>query len=461
MQQVFRYVDQMTERYIRELSEFCAHRSVKGDGNGLMHARMQLKEKLALLGFAANEYAGPQEPAVLYGCRRMSGKKTVLFYNHYDVAPEGPKPAWATPPFQLTEKDGRLWGRGVSDNKGALLARLQAIEAILAVKGELPAGVAYVFDGDEETGSAALKRMAKEEPELLKQMADADLCIWENGRTLPDGSPEAAFGVRSTLTVHLKVRSSNGDEHSRMGAELPNASWRMVWALASLKDINEQVLIEGFYDDVLPDSDADLDVLSKYPYDEEGMLARKDIKEFLLGLRGIKLKKKIFLQPSLNINGMESGEPWKGLRNIIPYSASARISIVLVPQQHPEDILNKLRRHLCAKGFDDVEVSADPTGFPVRTPVDHPWRDVLGSAASAVYEKPLTASITQLGSGPAYLLRTVRPDLPIICACGVAALDSGHHSAKENIVIENYIKGIKYTIAALYEAGKLPQSVPL
>jgi hypothetical protein len=83
---------------------------------------------------------------------------------------------------------------------------------------------------------------------------------------------------------------------------------------------------------------------------------------------------------------------------------------------------------------------------------------VLGRAAAAVYEKPLTASITQLGSGPAYLLRIARPDLPIICACGVAALDSGHHSAKENIVLENYIKGIKYTIATLYETGKLPPS---
>lgn len=455
MQQIFRYVDQMTERYIEELSKFCAHRSVKGDDGGLMHARLQLKEKLASLGFAANEYAGSQEPAVLYGCRRMPEKKTVLFYNHYDVTPEGPKTAWMTSPFQLAEKDGRLWGRGVSDNKGALFARLQAIEAILAVKGELPVGVACIFDGDEETGSTALKRMAKDEPELLKQMTDADLCIWENGRILPDGSPEAAFGVRSTLTVHLKVKSSNGDEHGRMGAELPNAAWRMVWALASLKDMNEQVLIEGFYDDVLPNSDADLDVLSKYPYVEESILARKGISAFLLGLRGIELKKKIFLQPSLNINGLESGEPWNGLRNIIPYAASARASIVLVPQQRAEDILYKLCRHLRMKGFDDVEISADPAGFPVRTPVDSPWRDVLGRAASTVYEKPLIASITQLGSGPAYLLRTVRPDLPIICACGVAALDSGHHSANENIVIENYIKGIKYTIAALYEAGKL------
>ena len=101
-----------------------------------------------------------------------------------------------------------------------------------------------------------------------------------------------------------------------------------------------------------------------------------------------------------------------------------------------------------------MEITADSAGFPVRTPVDNPWRNVLTRAAEAVYEKPLTPSITQLGSGPAYLLRTVRPELPIICACGVAALDSGHHSARENILLQNYINGIKFTVATLFEAGR-------
>ena len=454
MEQVFQYVDQMFEQYVKEVATLCSFRSVKGDSAGLQACRNLLKKKLDALGFCPGEYGGMQEAALLHGYRGVAGKKTLLFYNHYDVVPEGPSSAWTTSPFEIVSENGRLWGRGISDNKGALLARLQAVEAILAVKGELPTGVAFLFDGDEETGSAAISRMAEEEPGALRALTDADLCIWENGRTLPDGSPEAAFGVRSTLTVELKVKTSNGDEHGRMGAELPNAAWRLSWALASLKDMNERVLIDGFYDDVLPATNADLEVLSQYPYDQEGMLARKEIPEFHLGLRDLELKKKIFLQPSLNINGLESGEPWKGFRNIVPHTASARISIILVPQQHAEDILRKLKRHLSKKGFGDVEVIADPNGFPVRTPVDTPWRTVLTRAAAAVYERPLTASITQLGSGPAYLLRTVRPELPIVCACGVAALDSGHHSAKENVLLENYKNGIKFTIAMLYEAGK-------
>lgn len=454
MEQVFQYIDHMSARYIEELAELCSMRSVKGDTDGLYRTYQTVKARLSSLGFSPVEYGAPQESSVLFGRRPVSGKKTLLFYNHYDVVPEGAASAWAKPPFQLTEQDGRLYGRGVSDNKGALLARLQAVEAILSVKGALPVGTAFLLDGDEETGSVTLSRMVSEAPELLREMTDADLCLWENGRTLPDGSPEAAFGVRSTLTVTLQVKSSNGDEHGRMGAELPNAAWRLVWALASLKDIHEQVLIDGFYDDVLPATQADLDVLQNYPYDEAGMLARKEIPDFILGLHGLELKKKIFLQPSLNINGIESGEPWKGFRHIIPSTASARFSVILVPQQNAEDILQKLRRHLDQNGFSDVEITADSAGFPVRTPVDNPWRNVLTRAAEAVYEKPLTPSITQLGSGPAYLLRTVRPELPIICACGVAALDSGHHSARENILLQNYINGIKFTVATLFEAGR-------
>lgn len=454
MEQVFKYVDRMSAQYIEELAWLCSMRSVKGDENGLGNARRMIKEKLDGMGFSPEEYGKADEASIVFGRRTVDKKKLVLFYNHYDIVPEGNENAWIAPPFTLTERGERLYARGVSDNKGALMARLQAIEAILTVKGSIPAGVAFLFDGDEETGSITLSRMVEEEAETVRKITDADLCLWENGRTLPDGSPEAAFGVRSTLTVTLKVKSSNGEEHGRMGAELPNAAWRLVWALATLKDINENILIDGFYDDVAHPTQADIDVLQNYPYDENGMLKRKEISEFLLGLSGLELKKKIFLQPSLNINGIESGEPWKGFRHIIPNEASARFSVILVPYQKADDILLKIRKHLEANGFADIEVNADAEGFPIRTPVDTPWRDVLSRAAANVYEKPLTPSITQLGSGPAYLLRTVRPELPIICSCGVAALDSGHHSARENVTIQNYINGIKFTIATLFEAGK-------
>lgn len=454
MQKIFQYVDEEFPHYVEELSALCACRSVAGDQEGLGQAKQILLDKLEALEFSVKTYSANDVPPVIEARKTKQGKPKLLFYNHYDVVPEGRAEEWQSPPFCPAVRDGRLWGRGVSDNKGALMARLQAIEAILAVNGKLPVEVAYILDGQEETGSAVLAKLVQENAEAVRAMTDADLCFWENGRTLPDKSPEAAFGVRSTLSIELKVQTTNGDEHGRMGAELPNAAWRLSWALASLKDTNEHIKIDGFYDDVLPPQPYDLDVLEDYPLDEKAMLARKGIPAFLLGLQGSELKKKIFLQPSLTICGLSSGEPWKGFRNIVPSVASARLSVILVPNQKAEDILQKLKRHLKEHGFSDIEVVATGEGFPVRTPLNNPWRQVLERAAEHVYEKPLTPSITQLGSGPAYLLRTVRPNLPIICACGVAGLDSGHHSTKESIWLENYKNGIKYTIATLYEAAK-------
>ena len=177
MEQVFQYVDHMYARYIEELAELCSMRSVKGDTDGLYRTHQTVKARLSSLGFSPVEYGTPQESSILFGRRPVSGKKTLLFYNHYDVVPEGAASAWTRPPFQLTEQDGRLYGRGVSDNKGALLARLQAVEAILSVTGTLPVGTAFLLDGDEETGSMTLSRMVREEPELLREMTDADLCL--------------------------------------------------------------------------------------------------------------------------------------------------------------------------------------------------------------------------------------------------------------------------------------------
>ncbi len=453
MQEIFQYVDAAFPRFLEELVPLCPCRSVAGDATGLGQAHNFLLGKLAVLGLSPQTYGEKEHPLVIAGSREGVGAAKVLFYNHYDVVPEGASEHWQTPPFCPAVREGRLWGRGVSDDKGPLMARLQAIEAILAVKGELPVGAAFLLDGQEETGSGQLSFLVEKQPETLRRLTDADVCLWENGRTLPDQSPEVAFGVRSTLSVEFRVRTSNGDEHGRMGAELPNAAWRLIWALASLKDAGENIQIAGFYDDVLPPRLCDLETVAQYPYDEEGMLTQKEIPSFLLGLRGAPLKEKIFLQPSLTVCGLSAGEPWKGYRNIVPCAASARLSIILVPNQRAEDILEKLRQHLAEKGFPDIQVIASGAGFPIRTPLDTPWRPVLEQAAEKVYQKPVAPSITQLGSGPAYLLRMVQPELPILCACGVAGLDSGHHSAKENIWLENYKNGIKFTIATLYQAA--------
>lgn len=450
--QVFQYIDSNFSSFVKETKSFCSHRSVKGDVKGLAGASEFVHAKLLSLGFHVQEKRVEGRPPVFYAFREGRSSITVLAYNHYDVVPEGNLNAWTLDPFSIAEANGRLWGRGISDDKGALMSRLQAVEAILKTDGELPCNTAFLFEGEEETGSDTIAEMASAKDEFLREAAHADLCLWENGRMLPDGSPEAAFGVRTTLMATLSVKTMNCEEHGRMGAELPNAAWRLIWALSTLKNAQDEILIDGFYDDVLSPTEEDLRVIDSYPYDEAETLRRKEIPAFVNDLKGLDLKKRIFLEPSLNVTGFQAGEPWKGARNIIPNAASAVISIILVPNQTVQDTLEKIRKHLDNKGFEDVEVTGNQEGYPVRTEMSSHWSTVLVNAAARVYEKPLKLSITQLGSGPAYLLREVSPDLAIIAACGVASLQSGHHSPRENISLADYKNGIKYMASLLYEA---------
>ncbi len=455
MQPILEYIDHSSEKYIEELSKLCANRSIKGDKGGLRKTKEQIVEKLICLGFEVNEELGPTGVPVIMAKRQEEHGPNILFYNHYDVVPEGDRDGWFHDPYDPIIKDGYIFGRGVSDNKGGLMARLQAMEAIIEKEGKLPCTVSLLYDGEEESGSNTIKYLIQNSSKSLSIIKDADLCIWENGRILPDESPEAAFGVRCMLALELTVETSNGEEHGRMGAELPNAAWRLIWALASLKDEEEKILLDGFYDDVLDPTEEDLKVISSYPYDEEDVLRKKEIDSFVLGLTGEELKEKIFLQPSMTVSGLESGQSQEQeYRNIVPSTAMARISVILVPNQTAEDILKKIKDHLQKKGFGDVKVSCESSdGFPVRTTLASPWRCILERAAEKVYERPLTPSITQLGSGPAYMIRSVSSDIPIICACGVSSLTSGNHSTRENIRVKDYINGIKYTAAFLEEAS--------
>ena len=450
MEDLFAYVDQHFDRMIGELQEFCAIRSVADDRLGITGASDWVRNKLLALRADTQVHPIPGGNPLIYG--RLAGgvPQTVLFYNHYDVVPEGPIHEWRHIPFRPTVEGDKIYARGVSDNKGGLTSRLHAIETVLAVRGSLPCGVKFLVEGDEEVGSPSMKQFSLLHREEFRNMLDAELCIWENGRKDADGHPWARFGVRATCTVDLSVTTANKDAHARTGAELLNAAWRLVWALASLKDAKDRILIDGFYDDVQPTTGEDLEVLNAFPLDEEAYLQRMGLDSFLNHLTGLELKERIYMKPTLNICGVESGEPHQGMRSIVPHTARARVTFLMVPNQRAETVLERLKLHLERHGFGDVKVSSRSEGAPVRTPVTSPYRGVIQRAAARVYEKPLVTEITQVGSGPGYLLRDVNPDLPII-GIGPANTGSSHHGPDENLSLTDYKQAVKHVIALLYE----------
>ena len=453
MNEAMQYVDRHFDEMIAELADVCSCRSVAGDPQGLEAARKAVYDKMEYLGL--NPVSHPVEGGtqLISAYREGTAGDTVLFYNHYDVVEPGNPALWKNgDPYKAYIEQGRIYARGISDDKGPLYSRLHAVEAILAVnQGQLPAAVKFLVEGDEETSSPSMTRFACEQREAFREMTRADVCIWENGRKDDEGFPWVRFGVRGSCTFDLYVKTADTDAHGRMGATIPSAAWRLVWALAALKGTDEKIRIPGFYDSVIPPTKSDYQVLRDFPYDEESQKQKLGIKQFVLDKTGQELKERIYLEPSISICGLEAGDVHNGVRGIVPHSAYARISFYLVADQEPEEIERLLRDYLDSCGFDDIEIKAGGTASnrPVRTPVDHPVRKRVCDAAAKVYEKPMVVELTQLGSGPACILRDVWPKLPII-GIGPGNTSSNHHAPNENLKLVDYKEAVKHMIAFLF-----------
>ena len=451
LEQAFQYVEDNWEQMRAELSELCSYPSTASDESGRLRAREMLRNLLEKEELQPVEHKVEGGNSLISAGQKGKKEETILFYNHYDVVEAGASDYWKNrEPYRLFEEDGRLYARGVSDNKGPLLSRIHAVRAVKKVMGGvLPAGVKFLLEGDEETASPSMERFAREHRDEFARLIDADLCLWENGRIDSAGNPYIRMGVRGNCSYELRVTTADTDTHGRMGAVIESASWRLIWALASLKGQDERIRLEGFYDQILPETEEDRQVLRDFPYDEEGEKKSLGISHFLLGASGEELKRRMYMEPSFSVCGLEAGEMYNGPRGIVPHTASARISFYLVADQDPEKLTRQLRKHFDEHGFSDVELI--PKGVShrsVRTPVNHPMKERICQAAGKVYEKPMVVELTQLGAGPAYILRDVNPDLPII-GIGPGNTHSNHHAPNENLGVQDYKNAVKHIIALL------------
>ncbi|UCF82250.1 MAG: M20/M25/M40 family metallo-hydrolase, partial [Desulfobacteraceae bacterium] len=354
MDEVYDYVDSNAEVLVETLRRFCRQPSISSEGVGIKEMVQLLKEEMENIGIETDVHETPGNPIVT-GVIRGRTDRTLMFYNHYDVQPPDPVEKWDSPPFEAEILDGRVWARGATDNKGNMLSRLKAVESILRTRGELPVTVKFLFDGEEEIGSPNLLTFVLSHKDLLR----SDGCIWEDGawKDRPD-EPVIDLGNKGLLSFELKVRTSNVDFHSSYAQIYESACWRLLWAITSMKGPHEKVLIEGFYDSIIPITEKEEDLLRKMPtFDEEGCLRHFEMRGFVLGLKGRDLIKRYLMEPSFNVSGISGGYMGKGMKTVIPSEARARMDLRLVPNQNPMEIYEKIRHHLDKYGFSDVEMS--------------------------------------------------------------------------------------------------------
>jgi acetylornithine deacetylase/succinyl-diaminopimelate desuccinylase-like protein len=438
------YIDQHADDAQALLERFCRQPSIAAQRQGIAEMADLVESQLAETGFQTRRFTHPTDSdasPIVFGELRGTSPYTLLLYDHYDVQPPEPFELWESPPFEPTVRDGKLFARGTSDDKGEIAARLTAIRALRAVRGELPFTLKYIIEGEEEISSPHFEEIIAPHAKLLA----ADGCLWEGSGFRPSGRPQMVLGSKGLLYVQLDAHGIARDAHSGGAPLLPSAAWRLVQALALLKTPDGHIRIGGFYDDVLAPGAAERTALESEEDTEAQMKALYGITEFVDGLTGVAARERQAFSPTCNIAGLVSGYTGAGSKTVLPADASAKIDFRLVPNQDPRDILAKLRAHLDAHGYDDIEITVFGSAEPITTPLDDPFARRVIAAAEAFSGLP--ASITPIGGGTLPLLGALRrhTGVPGLSAPGDPVYwANGAHSPNEHIRLADLDRAVRF-----------------
>ena len=443
-EQVLDYVDKNLDASLEHLKELVRLPSIAAKGQSLPETADLVDKLLTEAGLHTKQHHITGAPVVT-GWLDVGAKRTLMFYDHYDVQPAEPLDLWQSDPFEPEIRGERIYGRGVADNKGDTMTRIAVLKAFKETDTKLPVNIKFVVEGEEEIGSIHLPEYTEKNHGFLR----ADGGIWEFGGAGVDGVQEAWLGLKGIFYVELEVELLSRNVHSSLACVLPAPAWRLMQAVNSLKDANNEILIDGFYEGIKPLTEAELEAISKVDLREDAQKKAYGVKEFLHGMTGMDLKKAYYGDPTCNICGLTSGYQGKGSMTVLPAKASVKIDFRLVEGMHPDDIHRKLRAHLDKYGFTDVKIPY-LEGYPAaKTPVDHPFVKIVEKANRKVFGD-LVIHITSPGSGPLYLFNEHVPMVSVGCSDH----DSRAHSPNESIVIENFRKAQHRIVWIIDEMSK-------
>jgi acetylornithine deacetylase/succinyl-diaminopimelate desuccinylase-like protein len=446
-------LEKQTQNFTPLITEYCRLESVAAQNRMMKETANWVENLLKETGFETRQLEVAGSPNYIYGHIKGKSDFTLLLYNHYDVQPEAPIELWNSKPFEVTERDGKLVARGICDNKAELISRICAIRAIQAAQGELPINIKWIIEGEEEIGSLHFDAMTRQYGELLK----ADGTLWEGGGFNEKGQAALALGFRGMLYVEYNVELMKVDAHSGGAHALPSAAWRLVKALASLKDENGRVLIPGFYDDVRQPTEGEKQAMQDNvdPEQEKRNLAMYGIESFLYNKSGYALEEAVF-EPTANIAGFLSGYTEPGIKTVLPAKAMAKMDFRLVPEQRPDDILEKLKNHLKAQGFEDVQVKKMGGGEPVVTPVEGDFVQRMTQVCRAFTEQE--PRIIPLVGGTLPLLGAMKNNVGVLgisTSGNPSYYGSGAHAPNEHIRVSDIARAIEFNVFMFTQLGEM------
>jgi acetylornithine deacetylase/succinyl-diaminopimelate desuccinylase-like protein len=404
--------------------------------------------KLTAMGLIAELHETPKHPIVIAKNDYVAGRRTVLIYGHYDVQPVDPLSLWHTDPFDPVIRDGRIWARGATDNKGQMLAHVLGVEKTLRENQGLPVNLIFLFEGEEEIGSPSLASFLLHHCDDLK----CDVIAISDTGMVAAGVPTLGYGLRGITCCDVIIRGPKGDLHSGLfGGAVANPATAIARLVSSLHALDGKVAIEGFYDQACPLEDWERAMWAKVPGVADADFLAVTGSPGLYGEPGYTSAERLWARPTAEVNGIGGGYQGEGSKTVIPAEAFAKLSFRLVPDQDPKDIMEKVKSHLewhCPPGV-EVEVKPGHDGKPYATDPNSKFGMAARNALRATFDaEPVL--IREGGSIP--IVQTFRDILGAdTLLLGLALPDAQMHAPNENFPVENFEAGIRLNQALLAE----------
>jgi len=430
------------DRAVADLQRLCRQPSVSAQGLGIAETVALVHTMVEAAGGRVRVLTDCGGYPVIYAefdAAPGGSDRTLLYYNHYDVQPPEPIAEWTSPPFAAAIEDGKLIARGAADNKGELVVRLTAIR-LLRENGGLPCRVKFLIEGEEEVGSPSI-------PKLMDRYASlfaANACIWEFGDVDARRRPQIYAGVKGMVYLQLWSRTANVDLHSSMGAVVESPAWRLVQALATLKDPSGRILVDGFYDGVRPPTGASRRLAAQVPFEADGLRTRLGLTRPFLTEDPAQA---LCFEPTCTICGLESGYTGAGSKTVLPKEAQAKVDCRLVPGQDPQDIFHKIRRHLDHAGYRDITLELLSEAFAYITDAEDPFVTLVRETAREAWGADPVVHPSSAGTGPMYPIGRAL-GLPIV-STGSGWDGSRAHAPDESIRVADLESGILHQVLLL------------
>jgi len=443
------YIENNQQRFISELFELLRIPSVSADKayqQDVLRAAEFIRDKLIQAGADQVRLCPTKGYPIVYGEKIIDpALPTVLVYGHYDVQPPDPLDLWESPPFEPEIRDGKIYARGASDDKGQMYMHIKAFETMMAQQS-LPCNVKFMIEGEEEIGSDNLPRFVAASKELLT----ADVILISDTGLFSNEVPSITVGLRGLSYIEVEVTGPRRDLHSGMyGGAVTNPINALCEMIASLKDENQRITIPGFYDKVAELSEDERKAMNQVPFSQEEYMKSLGVKA-LRGEKGYTPLEHVSIRPTLDVNGIWGGYTGEGAKTVLPSKAYAKISMRLVPNQSSDEVTRLFEEHFkkIAPAGTEVKVMPHHGGEPAVTPTDSRAYMAASRAFEDVWGKT-PVPMREGGSIPIVSLFERELGLKSVLM-GFGLDEDAIHSPNESYRVFNYLKGIE-TITRFYK----------